>query len=147
MKTIVTYESHTGFTKQYAEWIASKLGCDAFSVRDVKDFSCYDLVVHGGWVMAGSIKGAKNVLSKRKENIVFFGVGTMQDEKYADVLKKTNRLEQYPVYFMKGGYHKDKMSGFQKFMIKAVTKKDVEDTDLSSVDQINELVEYCMHLM
>lgn len=29
MKTIVVYQSSTGFTKQYAEWIATELGCKA----------------------------------------------------------------------------------------------------------------------
>jgi len=40
MNTIVIYRSKYGSTKQYAEWIAEELGCEA---RDAKGNSCLKL--------------------------------------------------------------------------------------------------------
>ncbi len=36
MKTIVIYNSQTGFTKRYAEWIAGECGADCFDLGMAK---------------------------------------------------------------------------------------------------------------
>ena len=36
MKTIVIYNSQTGFTKRYAEWIAQESGADCFELSVAK---------------------------------------------------------------------------------------------------------------
>ena len=36
MKTIVIYNSQTGFTKRYAEWIAEEAGADCLALSDAK---------------------------------------------------------------------------------------------------------------
>lgn len=67
MKAIVIYNSQTGFTKRYAEWIAEAAGADclAFSAAKKKDLAAYDAIVFGGWACAGSI----SKISWFKENI------------------------------------------------------------------------------
>lgn len=57
MKTAVIYNSPTGFTKKYAEWISEAVGADCFELRTAKkqDFDRYDAIVFGGWACAGSI--------------------------------------------------------------------------------------------
>ena len=58
MKTAIIYTSQTGFTKQYAEWLAEEVKGDCFTIKEAekKDFSGYDAVVFGGWCFAGTIK-------------------------------------------------------------------------------------------
>ena len=53
MKTIVIYNTQTGFTKQYAEYIAQKLGCLCWPMRGLYSqiLEDYDLVIFGSWVM------------------------------------------------------------------------------------------------
>ena len=36
MKAIVIYNSQTGFTKRYAEWIAEKSGADCYELSEAK---------------------------------------------------------------------------------------------------------------
>ena len=37
MKKIVVYQSGTGFTAKYANWIAEELGCEAKEYKKVKE--------------------------------------------------------------------------------------------------------------
>ena len=50
MKTIVIYNSQTGFTKRYAEWIAKAAGADCLelSVAKKKDLTSYEAIIFGG---------------------------------------------------------------------------------------------------
>ena len=58
MKTIVIYSSKTGFTRQYAEWIAKETGAECLPLAEAKkkDLAGYDAIVFGGWACVGSIK-------------------------------------------------------------------------------------------
>ena len=57
MKSIVIYNSQTGFTKQYAEWISEAAGCDCVSLKQAGKIKLadYDAIVFGSWFMAGGI--------------------------------------------------------------------------------------------
>ena len=57
MKIIVIYNSQTGFTKRYAEWIAEATGADclALSAAKAKNLADYDSIIFGGWACAGNI--------------------------------------------------------------------------------------------
>ena len=57
MKTIVIYNSQTGFTKRYAEWIAEETGADclALSAAKKKDLAIYEAIIFGSWACGGSI--------------------------------------------------------------------------------------------
>ena len=67
MKTIVIYNSQTGFTKRYAHWIAEATGADCLelSVAKKKSMADYEAIIFGGWACAGSI----SKLSWFKDNI------------------------------------------------------------------------------
>ncbi len=56
---IVIYQSKTGFTEQYARWIARALHCD---IRRLEQFNRaemprYDVVIFGAGIHAGKISG------------------------------------------------------------------------------------------
>ena len=61
MRTIVIYNSQTGFTKKYGKWIAEKSNaeCDEYSVAKSMNLESYDAIVFGGWAVAGSISKLK----------------------------------------------------------------------------------------
>ena len=54
MKTIVIYNSQTGFTKRYAQWIAEAAGADCLALPDAKkkDLTAYEAIIYGGWASA-----------------------------------------------------------------------------------------------
>ncbi|WP_304580530.1 flavodoxin domain-containing protein [Dubosiella newyorkensis] len=58
MKTIVLFTSNTGFTKQYANWLANDLSCPWIDLSKTKwvDLDEYDMIAFGSWLMAGKIK-------------------------------------------------------------------------------------------
>ena len=57
MKTIVIFNSQTGFTRRYAEWIAEATGADfmELSLAKQKDLTAYEAVIFGGWACGGEI--------------------------------------------------------------------------------------------
>ena len=59
MKTVVIYNSQTGFTKRYAQWIAKASGarCLAFSEAKTKNLDAFEAIIFGSWACAGRIRG------------------------------------------------------------------------------------------
>ena len=59
MKSIVIYNSKTGFTKKYAEWICEAAACERVEFKKAGKINLmdYDAVIFGGWFMAGKITG------------------------------------------------------------------------------------------
>ena len=57
MKTLVIYNSQTGFTEKYAKWIAEDLEAKCVSVKEAKNEKLvdYDRVIFGSWFCAESI--------------------------------------------------------------------------------------------
>ena len=53
MNRIVVYQSETGFTRQYAEWIGAALGCEARPIKHIsaQELKQYEGVIFGGWIM------------------------------------------------------------------------------------------------
>lgn len=83
----VIYYSKYGTTRQYARWICDAVGGDLFDARKtkLKDLSDYDIVVYGGGIYSGGIKGIELItknwykgLSEKK--VICFGVGIMIDK-------------------------------------------------------------------
>ena len=88
MKSIVIYNSQTGFTKQYAEWIAEAASCECVNIKQAakKNLLDYDAVVFGSWFMAGTLAKLawfrKQIpsLSAAGKKLVVFAVGATPAE-------------------------------------------------------------------
>ena len=92
-KYIVIYTSRRGSTKQYAEWIAEDLGCEALPLSDAQgiDLHEYDCVIYGGWIRGSGIvdfdKFAKMLDAGIMDHLLVFGVGFADEtaDNYAQV--------------------------------------------------------------
>ena len=133
-KAIVIYTSRRGSTKQYAEWIAEDLGCEAVSFSDprMKDINLYEYgcIIYGGWIRGSGIvefdKFGKILDSELMQRLIVFGVG-MADEtadNYAQVWgysigrldpKNENRSI---LYILGGRYDPSAVQGMDKFLMK-----------------------------
>ena len=141
MKVLVTYQSKTGFTKQYAEWISEELKCDLKELKSVKDVNDYDLVIHGGWIMGGVIKGVKKIKKLDPKKLIVFGVGlTPKKSLNTDKMIKNNKLEDTPFFYFEGGTNPKKMGIVGRTIVKLVTKKKVTYEDNTNKDEIKELI-------
>ncbi len=81
MNAIVVYRSKYGSTKQYAEWIAEELGCEARDAKGMKisELLSYDTIIHGGGLYAEVIAGAtlitKNFDMLSDKNLIIYTTG------------------------------------------------------------------------
>jgi len=124
MKTIVIYESQTGFTRQYAEWIAEELTCTSKSLKEVKaaELSAYDRIIFGGWIMGGRIAGYRKVLKLGSLTAVFAVGASLIDEATTKNIQTVNQLGSMPFYYMQGGIHFDSLGYFKRNLLKAIQK-------------------------
>ena len=131
MKTVVIYNSQTGFTKRYAEWIAEESSADCFELKEAKkkNLDEYDAIVYGGWACAGSIskigwfKGNINKWADKKL-IVFCVGGSPEDNPDIDVFLKNafkDSEKKVDVFYCQGGFNYEKMSASSKVMMKMFT--------------------------
>ena len=153
MKTIVIYNSQTGFTKRYAEWIAKAAGADclALSKAKKKELTEYDAIIFGSWACAGSISKIswlkRNIDHWADKKLIAFCVGAspidapeiksaLQQNFNEPELKKVN------VFYCPGGFNYEKMSAASKFMMKIFikalkAKKDQSEEDREMIRMIS----------
>lgn len=127
--TCVMYQSISGFTKRYAEIIASALACDClkFNEDNLEKLSKYDTVIFGGSLHAVGITGLKrfnSVLSgmeKRPRNLVVFAVGASPGrQEIVDEVRKTNLqdLGNARFFYLRGGFDFNKLDVKNKVLMR-----------------------------
>lgn len=133
MKTIVIYNSQTGFTKRYAEWIAEKSGADCYELNEAKKKSTddYDTIIYGGWACAGGISKLgwfkKNINKWDGKKLIAFCVGgsPIESPEIEPALKKNfneDEMKRVSVFYCPGGFNYEKMSTASKLMMKMFVK-------------------------
>lgn len=153
MKTIVIYNSQTGFTKRYAEWIAEAAGADCLelSAAKKKDLSAYEAIVFGGWARAGSISKLNwfkgNIDKWADKKLIAFCVGgsPIDSPEIEQALKqnfKESELKKINVFYCPGGFNYKKMSASSKLMMKMFikilkAKKDKTETEQEMIKMIS----------
>lgn len=133
MKITVIYNSQTGFTKRYAEWIAEASGADCFELSAAKkrSFTEYEAIVFGGWACAGGISKLgwfKSNMEKwqNKKLIVFCVGGSPIDSPDVGKALRQNftesEFQKVSVFYCPGGFNYEKMSAASKLMMKMFIK-------------------------
>lgn len=147
MKTIVIYNSQTGFTKRYAEWIAEASGavCLELSVAKKENLSGYDAIIFGGWACAGSIskiswfKGNINKWENKKLIAFCVGGSPMESPDIEPALKRNFdgvETEKVNVFYCPGGFNYEKMPVLSKLMMKMFIKALKAKKDKSEAEQV-----------
>ena len=141
MKKIVVYQSSTGFTAKYAGWIAEEMGCEAKPFKEVKaeELAGYDMVIYGGWIMAGMVSGYDKIKALTLKNSVVFGVGmAVPSEEVTERIAKQNQIPEGRFFYFEGGYAPEKIGFFQKMMMNMI-KKSVEKKQEKTKEDIRML--------
>ena len=149
MKTIVIYNSQTGFTKRYAQWIAEKVNADCIEYSKAKrmDLDSYDSIVFGGWALGGSISKLgwfkKNISRWKDKKLVAFCVGASpaDNPEIEQTLPKNfseEELKNIKWFYCPGGLDYEKMSVTSRMMMKTFVKflkakKDKTEEDLEQI--------------
>lgn len=153
MKIIVIYNSQTGFTKRYAEWIAEATGADCLelSVAKKERMAAYEAIIFGGWARAGSISGISwfkgNIDKWADKKLIAFCVGAspIDNPEIEPALKqnfKESELEKVSVFYCPGGFNYEKMSASSKLMMKIFikalkAKKDKTESEKEMIKMIS----------
>lgn len=155
MKTIVIYKSRTGFTKQYAEWIADELKCDIADYKDINKINLdnFELVIYGGRVHAGKIDSlakVKEIFKNRKCNLIVFATGATPNAA-SDEIEKTMKNnfsdDSIPHFYMQSGLCYEKMGFIDKTIMKMLVKMlsskenktDIEKGALAAISKSNDI--------
>lgn len=128
MKTVIIYNSQTGFTKRYAEWIAETAGADCLELQKAKktDLSVYEAIVFGSWVCSEGISKLSWFQSNvdkwsNKKLIVFCVGGSPLNSPRIDSMMKKNFIEserhKVNVFYCPGGFNYEKMSAPSRIMM------------------------------
>ncbi len=152
MKTIVIYNSQTGFTKRYAQWIAEKANAECIEFSDAKktNLDSYDAIVFGGWAVAGSISKLKwfkkNIAKWSDKKLVVFGVGAspIENPEIEETLPKNFTADELKVakwFYLPGGLNYEEMPAKSRVMMKMFVsalkaKKDKTQDDLNQINMI-----------
>ncbi len=133
MKTIIIYNSQTGFTKRYAEWIAeaAKADCIELSAAKKKDLTTYEAIVFGSWACAGSISKISwfkgNIDKWAGKKLIVFCVGASPIENpeveiaLSQIFNESER-KKAALFYCPGGLNYDKMAAPSKLMMKLFVK-------------------------
>lgn len=138
MNTIVVYQSSTGFTKQYALWLAEELSCRAVSLKEASDTEIEDakLVIFGGWVMGGMISGLDKIRKMNPRKLIVFAVGSTPEEMVdIDLMKEQNHLEETLFFYMTGGFHFEKLNVMVRVMLKMLKKSAAKKENKTAQEQ------------
>ncbi len=141
-KTLILYVSNTGNTQKYCEDIAKETNADVMPFKKFKwkKIDDYDIVVFGGWIMGGKIKGADDFLAHwdddlQGKDVILFAVGmgypTAETRK---TLINQNILDLYHLRFyqFQGSFDFNKLNAMNKMMMKASLAKIAQDPNMTA---------------
>jgi menaquinone-dependent protoporphyrinogen IX oxidase len=128
MKTAVIYKSKTGFTKQYAVWLAEALEADLLEASKTKvpQLAAYDTIIYGGGLYASGINGVKLISQhldqlKGKKIVVFAtGLSPARAETINEVRDKNFTAEaqkQIRFFYLRGGFDFNKLKPLDKVVM------------------------------
>ena len=141
VKKIVVYQSKTGFTAKYANWITERLGCEAKEYKRVnsKELADYDMVIYGGCIMADMVIGYNKIKALNLNNVIVFAVGiTVPSEEVARKIAEQNQIPRERFFYYEGGYDPQKLSFMKKIMINMI-KKSIEKKENKTADELHML--------
>ena len=133
MKTIVIFNSQTGFTRRYAEWIDEATGADfmELSLAKQKDLTAYEAVIFGGWACGGGIRNLswfkKNMVNWQDKKLIVYCVGAspIENPQIEPALRHNFTDEEFKrvnVFYCPGGLNYGKMKAPSRLMMKMFLK-------------------------
>lgn len=134
----VVYTSNTGYTQQYAEFLAHTLGCEALNLKDAL-FSLKKKteIIYFGWVNAGKIEGLKKAMKNFSPIcICSVGIATPSDEVVVS-LREGNSLS-LPLFYLQGGFDYNRLKGLSKIKMsiaRSLLKKSIEKKEKAGEEE------------
>lgn len=134
MKIYLIYNSKTGFTKKYAEWIAEEIVCNVVPFADMSKIAINadDVIIYGSRIHAGKIEYLDKVKTyfshHTRQNLIVFATGgtvasaeSAIDRIWAENFTQTE-IKSIPHFYMQSGIDYQKMGFADRTIMKIVAK-------------------------
>lgn len=117
-QVLLLYESRSGFTRRYAQWIGEELGVAPIQLNNCRreQIAQADLVIYGAGVSGGIVNGQAKVERMAKKAggrpVVWFATGLRpHTPRTLDLLRKNNfgRNAEAPLFYFPGGLDRTKL--------------------------------------
>lgn len=135
MVKAIIYQSKTGHTKEYAEYLSKELSIPCYSVCEAKEkINKKEEIIYLSWVRATTLVGYKKI--NKKYQIACLGaVGAYpKNNEYLKQLKDYNHTSQ-ELFYLRGGINYEKLSKFYQKLLKlvgkAITMENPRDKEMS----------------
>ncbi len=145
MKALLAYSSRTGNTEKLCKGVAQAIGeqidIDLMTVKEIKDFDDYDLIMIGFWVDKGSAnkEAKKQIVKLKNKRVLLLGtIGAAPDSEHGQKVYKTvNNLvdpsNDYLGVFLARGKVDPKLAKSIKFLpLPSGIKKQMEEASAGS---------------
>ena len=119
----IVYTSATGFTARYAALLAERTRLPAYELAQAGTaLSKRAPVLYLGWLCAGGIKGLKKAAARFDVKAVCAVGMSLPDPAYTAKLALPAALKQVPLFYLRGGYAPDRLTGVYRPMMALMTK-------------------------
>lgn len=155
MNSVIIFKSNTGHTEQYANMLATELGCKAIPMNQISkvDLNAYDRIFFGGCVHASKVAGLnafiKHLPKNANKQLIVFAVGANQysEQNTNDLLNNNPILKDMniPLFYLQGGFDPEKLNFALRMMLQGVAKsirKKQESNPNELTDKDREFLEF-----
>lgn len=119
---LIVYESKTGFTKKYADILATRTGLKALRVKELSKVNQDEEIIFLGWMKVGKIQGLDKVRKYNVKAICGSGTGRTAEPNSQSVMER-NSIKGIPFFYLRGGCLPIKeLKGMDKVMMSMFLK-------------------------
>ena len=114
----IIYNSHTGFTKQYAYHFAINTGLPIYDIKEAKKkLNKGDEIIYFSWLKANKITKLNKMKNYKIAYIAAVGMSFYNDDLISDI-KKINKFEN--IYYLQGGIRWRMLNTFERILMKMI---------------------------
>ena len=119
---VIVYESKTGFTKKYADMLATKTKLKVFRVKEISRVNQDEDIIFLGWMKAGKIQGVDKLRKYNVKAVCGSGTGRTAEPCTETVIAR-NKIEGIPFFYLRGGcYPLKELKGMDKIVLSMFLK-------------------------
>ena len=148
----IVYTSNTGFTTRYAAILSETLGIPAHPLTEAfKSLPAGTPVIHMGWLMAGRTSDLDRFWEKYTiRGVAIVGMSPSGNGGLWEVACKNHGCSDggAPVFYLRGGYAPEKLTGLHKLLMKPMTKslvKEIQEKAHKATESELEMMNMLLH--
>ncbi len=119
---VIVYESKTGFTKRYADMLASNTRLKVFGLKELSKVNQDEEIIFLGWMKVGKIQGLDKLRKYNIKAVCGSGTGRTAEPDTETVIAR-NKIEGIPFFYLRGGcFPLRELKGLDKIMLSMFVK-------------------------